>query len=292
MRGRGGWWQVGAGGVGRQAVQVPHWAAGEAATLLHLPSPLMCSGLSLPSGLPPGRQLIQPGRTLLATLLQHLQQRTRHRLVLRGQVRGGGTATTGTASATDPVHILIHLSGHVEVDDVAHVRDVHAAASDAGGHQDGCDAELEALHRLVALHLGQVSVQQRRLVPGTDQQAVDLDGRCYCVGEHQCQALSLGHVLQQALAALLRRQQLNTLCDEVRAGVLLPHPHADRVQQEVCGQPPHLRRQRGAEHERLALERRGHARVGHQPPHLRLKAQVQHLVRLVHHQHPHALQPH
>ena len=79
-------------------------------------------------------------------------------LLLLGDERVGGALDAGPARSADPVRVRVDVAGHVEVDDVADVRDVEAARRHVRRHQDGELSLLEGVDDGVALVLRQVAV--------------------------------------------------------------------------------------------------------------------------------------
>src|SRR5690606_36849170 len=71
------------------------------------------------------------------------------------------TLAAGPARAADPVHVVLGMGGDVEVEDVAYRRDVEAARGHVGRDEEAKRAVAEAVERLHALALVEVSVDRR-----------------------------------------------------------------------------------------------------------------------------------
>ena len=79
---------------------------------------------------------LEPGWQLLVTLHQQLDQILDKVAILVVEEGGGEAEVAHATSSTNPVHVLLHVSRQVKVDDVLHVGDVQTTSSDSGGHDD------------------------------------------------------------------------------------------------------------------------------------------------------------
>ena len=83
--------------------------------------------------------------------------------------RPGRALLSGAAGAADAVDVVLVFLGDVVVDDTVDVVHVDAAGGDVGGDQDGELSGPEALHRLLALRLGDVAMDAVGVESGADK---------------------------------------------------------------------------------------------------------------------------
>ena len=115
---------VAAVAVRRAARPLPRWRPPRCATLR-----FAAGGSSRRRGSVAGAA--HPGDGLADQLLDRVD-----RLAVDGRDDGdGGAAQAGAAGAADAVDVIVGVMRHVEIEDVAHRRDVEAARGDVGGDQ-------------------------------------------------------------------------------------------------------------------------------------------------------------
>ena len=83
--------------------------------------------------------------------------------------RNGGPFFTGAAGTTDTVQVGIRGTRHIEVKDVADVRNIDTAGSDVGGDQHVDAAVGQALDSFVSLGLHHLAFQPAGVNPGLTQ---------------------------------------------------------------------------------------------------------------------------
>ena len=101
-------------------------------------------------------RLAHPGDGLADQLLDRRQRLG----VDRADDGDGGAGLAGAAGAADPVHIVVGVVRHVEIEHVADVRNIEPARGDVGGDQQLDLALAEAVERSRAGRLIQVAVQR------------------------------------------------------------------------------------------------------------------------------------
>src|SRR5690606_9824651 len=106
------------------------------------------------------RETLGLGRTR-KRLLHEALDRVEVLLVGRRRQRHRHALAAGPARAADPVHVVLGMGGDVEVEDVAYRRDVEAARGHVGRDEEAKRAVAEAVERLHALALVEVSVDRR-----------------------------------------------------------------------------------------------------------------------------------
>ena len=104
----------------------------------------------------------------------------------------------GAAGAADAVHVIVRMMRHVEIEHVAHGRDVEPARRDVGGDQQLDLAAAELLERGGARRLVHVAVQRDRRKSVADQRAVQRRDLALAVAEDDRVGESLGRADQAA----------------------------------------------------------------------------------------------
>ena len=107
-------------------------------------------------------------------------------LAVLGRGDGEGPAwATGPPGAADAVDVILGMGRHVEIEDVAHFRDVEAAGGDVGTDQKLELAGLEFAQGLGAHRLRHVAVQPEGFEPMAGQRPVDGIDVALAVAEYQ-----------------------------------------------------------------------------------------------------------
>ncbi|MNL44746.1 hypothetical protein D3C87_1673410 [compost metagenome] len=82
----------------------------------------------------------------------------------RGHKGIGNAGATSTACAADTMHIVFGMHRHVEIEHVAHGRNIKTASGDVTGHQERQLIGLECVERLHAALLVHVAMQCARRI--------------------------------------------------------------------------------------------------------------------------------
>ncbi|VUD75088.1 hypothetical protein MET9862_05728 [Methylobacterium symbioticum] len=164
----------------------------------------------------------------------------------------------GAARAADAVDVILRMMRHVEVEDVAHGRDVEAARGDVGGHEQGRLAAAEGVERGHAGALVHVAVQRRRREAVVHQGLLELGHLALAVAEDDAVLQLLGAADEPAQALALdmafRAGGDEALDDGLGSGGGAGHLDALGVVQERVREALDLRRHRRREEQRLARE--------------------------------------
>src|SRR5262249_37486764 len=158
----------------------------------------------------------------------------------------------GAGGAADAVDVVVGDGRHVVADDVGDVIDVEPAGGDVGGHQDLEVAPAEALHRLVALGLGEVAVRLG------DGEAVGGDGGGQPAGgdrgageDQDGGHAGVAEQVPQQRGLEVLRHGVGGLDDADGGGAAAAHLDGERVAEDGGGQPGDDRRHGGGEQQRL-----------------------------------------
>ena len=196
----------------------------------------------------------------------------------------GDTGLAGPAGAADAVHVGLLVLGNLVVDHVRDVVDVDAASGDVGGDQHVDLTGAERLERLLAGDLAEVAVHGADLEAAFGEFVGHLLGGALGAAEDHRRAAAFGlqdaadhlHLVQRVgavdelLGAVVGGRTLHALGADVGGlGHERPGEGDDRVR--------HGRR----EQHRLALG----GNLAQDPFDIGQEAQIQHLVRLIEHQH-------
>mmetsp|Transcript_13471 Transcript_13471/g.32986 ORF Transcript_13471/g.32986 Transcript_13471/m.32986 type:complete len:573 (-) Transcript_13471:330-2048(-) len=238
-------------------------------------------------------RLLARGKRKLVALLQLRQRRLdlRHQERVALRVERGGAATRARAPrAADAVHVVLKRLGQVHVDHVANALDVQPARRHVGGHQHLDAAAGEVAQRALALALAQPAVQRHRGDAVVAQRRRHLVALGLALHKHHGQrhgrpaARLAGRLLRQQRAQQLQLARLRAPLQRLRhvGGGRGHGAHLDghRVVEVRLRQRLDLARHGGGEQQRLVALRQAR----HDLLDLRLKAHVEHAVRLVQHQ--------
>ena len=199
--------------------------------------------------------------------------------------RDGHALATGTAHATDAVHVLGGGRRHIEVDDVRELVDIEPTGGHVGCHQQVGGARAQATHHPVALLLGHAAMQCLGAVPAAIQglnQLLYLNAR---TAEHQRRGGRLGiEQAHQGGGLVGTLHHVRGLPDawrlaRCRGPIFNLHPY--RIGEVTLGDRPDTGRHCGREQDGLTPLRNsvedGADVLG--------KSHVEHLVGLVEHHH-------
>ena len=160
--------------------------------------------------------------------------------------RPGDAAGAGAASSADAVHVRLRNVGDLEVDDVAHARDVDAAGGDVRSDEDVQLPRPEGLHGSVALGLGLVAVDGLGLDLVALQVADDLVCAVFGAGENQGRFnLLLLQQVHQEFAFIVLIHEKHVLVHGVSGGALLCYLNALGILEHGAGELQNIRRHRG-----------------------------------------------
>src|SRR5579862_3344341 len=184
----------------------------------------------------------------------------RNRLVVdRRHQRDRRAAQTGAAGAADAMDIIVGVMGDVEIEDVAHSRDIETASGDVGGDQQRHLAIAERLERRRARRLIHIAVQRRGVEFMPHERAVQQRDLALAVAEDDgvLEAFGRADQLSQCLA-LFRRVAAGgdeKLGDVGCGGRGLGDLDAHRIVQEGIGDALDFRWHGGGEKQCLPRER-------------------------------------
>ena len=192
------------------------------------------------------------------------------------------TFTARTRGAPDAVDILFRHVGQLVIEHMAHGRNVQAARGDVGGHQHAQFTGTERRKCLCALRLAAVAMDGARINLVRCQLAYDAVRAVLGAGEHDAAGHAFFFQKMGEQSQFLRLGNMDhRLHHAVSRGDSALHGHLYGILQILLCQCFDGRRHgRGKQH-RLALTRQ-HAGDALE---IRQKAQIQHLIAFVQHQH-------
>src|SRR5262245_60824130 len=98
--------------------------------------------------------------------------------------RDRGAAAPGPAGAADAMHVIVRMVRHVEIEDVADVRNVETARRNIRRDQQAHVAFAEGVERRHALGLAHVAMQRRRLEAMANERAMQLRHLALAIAEY------------------------------------------------------------------------------------------------------------
>mmetsp|Transcript_14650 Transcript_14650/g.59784 ORF Transcript_14650/g.59784 Transcript_14650/m.59784 type:complete len:459 (-) Transcript_14650:3942-5318(-) len=233
---------------------------------------------------------------LLGVLIRHRLEvaghgllRVRHRLdeirrellLFRRDERDGSALVTRAARSSHPVHVILQVVRSVVVDDEPEVLHVEPARGDGCGDEDVAHVRFEIRDGALAVRLLLPAVQGQAGITASQQVPKHLVA--LVLTRHEDDDLSalvpLSEELEHAEEPVLLRAHLHDLLDVRIHHRPAAHLNLHRVRQRAPRQCLHRVRKRRAEHHRLSVR----SEVVHDPRDLRLKAHVEHAIRLVEH---------
>eukprot|EP00500_Bicosoecida_sp_ms1_P012720 CAMPEP_0203816648 /NCGR_PEP_ID=MMETSP0115-20131106/17212_1 /ASSEMBLY_ACC=CAM_ASM_000227 /TAXON_ID=33651 /ORGANISM="Bicosoecid sp, Strain ms1" /LENGTH=426 /DNA_ID=CAMNT_0050725555 /DNA_START=37 /DNA_END=1313 /DNA_ORIENTATION=+ len=225
------------------------------------------------------RHLVDLRRVKLLDVAQHAH-------VLVGHEVDRDALAPEPPAATDAVDVLLAARGQVVVDDERHLLHVEATAPHVGRDHHTRRAAAELRHDRVALLLRHVAVHRAHRevrVAHLAAQPVHLGARV-AEDDGLRDRESVVEVAQRVELPILLLDRHEELLDALQRQLVALHQHLHGAVHELLGHVQHLARQRGGHQHHLRRRRQRAIDVVD----LLLEAAVQHLVRLVNHQH---LQP-
>ena len=191
--------------------------------------------------------------------------------------RGRHASAAASTCATDAMHVVLDVLGHVEVDHVLYVGKVEALGGHVGGDEHVLVARLEVVDGPRALLLLLAAVNGHGLDALHQQVLVYGVHVLLLLGEDEHRRRRLLQALQQVRYARLGLDVLDLL-DDVGAGRTgATNVHRDRLDEGTLGEVLYLLGHCGREEERLTLR----LEVGDDVAHLFLEAHVDHAIGLV-----------
>ena len=189
-------------------------------------------------------------------------------------------AGAGPAGAADAVHVVLGILGQGEIDHVAHVVDVDAAAGHVRGHQDPDGAGSELIECLDTPGLGHVPRQHRATDAVTPQEFGELSGLVAPVGEDHdpFRVLPVDQVEKEG-KFLMGGDDVHALVDGIDRHMFGFDLDALGQARPLFRQPVHVGGQGGAEKQGLAPGLGG--RAEHDAPDIGNESHVEHAVGLV-----------
>ena len=197
--------------------------------------------------------------------------------------RDGDAAVSGAAGASDAVHVVFRLVGHVVVDDVRQLADVQTARGDVRRHEHADLALLEAVERVLPVQLGFVAVDGARADVGARQIVRHLvRPRLGAHEDERAVKRRVAQRVQQQLLLVLPVDEIHRLIDGLHRGGNRRHLDLGKVLlEQALDQLLHRLRHGSGKQQRL------HLAVAHalqDALHVVDKAHVQHAVGLVEHE--------
>ena len=178
--------------------------------------------------------------------------------VERGDHRDRGAGPPGAAGTADAMHVVVGMMRHIEIEDVAHDRDIEAAGRDVGSNQQRNLALAELIQRRGTRRLIHIAVQRADTEAVLEQRLVDNGDFALAVAEDDRVLKVLG-VAQQAAQDIALFMRLAADAD-----LELGHAHGGggglgnldprRIVQEGFGDAADFRRHRRGEEQRLPGE--------------------------------------
>src|SRR5262245_22096360 len=200
--------------------------------------------------------------------------------------RDRSAAAPGPAGAADAMHVIVGMVRHVEIEDVADVRNVETARRDVRRDQEAHVALAEGVERRHALGLAHVAMQRRRLEAMANERAMQLRDLALAIAEYDGVLEVLARTDETArVVALFVRLASGRDQEWGAVGIrrCRPRPRRrdlDRMVQELLGDAPDLRRHRRCEEQGLTGERHELADALD----VRNEAHVEHAVGFIDHQ--------
>lgn len=230
--------------------------------------------------------VLQEGRDLLVRLLQEVNQVAHDTAVSTVEESGGHTGIAGTTGTTDTVDIVIDVGGQIVVDDVSDVGDIETTGRDSSRNQDGAAAVPEVLESTLTLALGAVTVDGRGGEVLVDEEITQRVRHTLGLDEDEGETSSSMGVkdVEQDRTLVMVLDVLDLLGDVLRGGANTTHGKEHVVLQEITSQHLDVARERGREHQRLAVVHTRHILALDNTTDLGLETHVQHAVSLVKHQ--------
>merc|ERR1712183_388467 len=193
-----------------------------------------------------------------------------------------------TASATNPVYILVHVIRHVVIDDVRDPRYVQSSGSNSCGNQYRHGAHAEVVQRLLSLPLKTISMGAR----GGQSFSGQVGGQKICIplglDKDQCPLFRVpGSILHQLLQ-LLPLVELGHFKEDLLNVTARPahqaHSQKQVIIQKLLGCSLNVVREGGGKHQSLPGTLGRHVGAGDASLDVWHETHVQHPVGLVQHQ--------
>src|SRR5215813_5781582 len=139
-------------------------------------------------------------------------------LVGRGHYGDGCARASGAPGTPDAVNVIVGVMRHVEIEHMAHRRDVEAAGRDVGSDQQRDLALAELIERGHARRLVHVAMQRHSRETVADQRAVQLRNLALAVAEHDGVLQTFGGTDQAAQRVALVVRLATGLDQELAGG--------------------------------------------------------------------------
>ena len=197
------------------------------------------------------------------------------------------TNLAGATGPADTVDVVGRLARHVKIHHIANVGDVDTAREHVGRHEHVDLAIAERLECALALRLGTVAMDGRRLDACTGEAPAAAVRAMLGAHEHDhaLRPLALENVRKQGVFRFGGYGQ-HVLIHRVGSALRRRDLHTRRVAHEVGYRTHGLLVQRGREEQGLAIVRRG----PHDLAHIGKEPHVEHAIGLVKHEHLHLAQ--